>query len=108
MEPKPRDVGLKLEYAPARKYPRLRRWLKPALYLLVLIGISTGAWRGWKWRLAEDERAFNERTGNWSQSMIKFSKPPNAAALRHLAQLQGPLWVHFSFDDPPDGSALRE
>src|SRR5205807_3666597 len=89
-----------LNYAPPRRFARLRRWIGPGspLFFLLILALAGAATRGvWKWRLKADERAFNERTyhGPGPQGWISFSKPPNAAALRHLNRIPGTWNLHF-------------
>src|SRR3954471_5115836 len=77
-----------LNYARPRCFARLRRWMgpgSPLFFLLILALAGAGTRAVGKWRLKADEKAFNERTyhGPGPQGWISFSKPPNAAALRH-------------------------
>src|SRR6202035_776764 len=80
-----------LNYAPPGRFARLRRWLgpgSPVFFVLILALAGAGAWGAWNWRLKADERAFNERTcAGPYVGWITFSKPPNAASLRHLNRL---------------------
>ena len=98
-----------LNYAQPRRYARLRRWLRrgsPLFFVLVLALATGGTWGVWKWRLKADERAFNERTfAGPSAGWITFSKPPNAASLRHLNRLPGTWNLCFDWSGPEDPAA---
>jgi hypothetical protein len=111
-----------LNYAQPRRFARLRRWLRPGspLFFVLVLALAAGAtWGVWKWRLKADERAFNERTfvgQPYNASWITFSKPPNAASLRHLNRLPRPtggheLWFNWrgvsqaAASDPPEDPA---
>jgi hypothetical protein len=100
-----------LNYAQPQRFARLRRWLRPgspAFFVLVLALAGAGMWGAWKWRLKADERAFNERTfvgQPYNASWITFSKPPNAASLRHLNRLPGTWELYFNWPGPEDPAA---
>lgn len=102
-----------LDYGAPRKYSRLRRWFRPGaagFNLVVLVLSSVAAWQAWKWSLAADEKAFNERARevNWyALPWIEFEKPPDAGSLRHLARRPGAVTLFLGFDDPADGSVAR-
>ncbi len=100
-----------LNYAPPRRFGRLRRWIGPGsagFFALVLMLAGAGMWGAWKWRLKADERAFNERAMVVAGlGRISFTRPPNVAALRHLARLPCPSIVVFDFDGSTENSAVR-
>lgn len=98
-----------LNYAPPRRFARVRRWMGPGsagFVGLVLILAIAGSWGAWEWRLRADARAFEERTtagplAGW----IMFTRPPNAASIRHLSRLPSGLDIAFSGADGSDLSA---
>jgi hypothetical protein len=109
-EPRPEISNLKsqisnppLNYAPRRRFSRLRRWLRPGsagFFVLILALAGAGGWKVWKLRLAADERAFNERTevNIWFTGVL-FSKPPDARSLRHLERRRGIWSVYFRWSE---------
>ena len=102
-----------LNYAPPRRFARMRRWLRPGspVFILLVVALAGagawGAWGVWKWRLKADEKAFNERTyvGPYNAGWITFSKPPNPASLRHLNRLPGTWSLYFDWRGPEDPAA---
>ena len=76
-------VAAPLEYAPVVRGLAVRRWLAGHPVLLVALAVGVAAvlwWGGWKWRVKEDEKAFNERaTINARNGWVKFKQPPTAA-----------------------------
>ena len=56
---------LALEYAPPRRFSRVRRWIGPGsvgFFVLVAILAASCAWGGWKWRLQSDRKAFEAQS----------------------------------------------
>jgi hypothetical protein len=106
-----------LNYARPRRFARLRRWLglgSPLSFVLILALAAGGTWGAWKWRLRADERAFKEcasfGAGDFlilkpGAGWITFSKPPNAASLRHLNRLSGKWELYFDWQGPEDPAA---
>src|SRR5207302_993398 len=61
----------------------------PLFFLMVLALAAGGTWGGWKWRLQQDQKAFEVCAGGWSRGQwCSFAYPPSRAALRHLARMQ--------------------
>jgi hypothetical protein len=93
-----------LTYVPAPRVGPLRRWLRPGspgFVILILLLAGAGTWEGWKWRLREDEKAFDQCASIYiTGKQIDFTAPPTRAALRHLAFLQGPWTVDLNWAVP--------
>src|SRR5437764_500870 len=99
-----------LSYAPPRRGARLRRWLGPGalgFWVLVLLAAGAAAWGARKWMLRADERAFNERARTDSVGRATFSKPPDAASLRHLSRRADTWMVDFDLSGSADPAAPR-
>ena len=100
-----------LDYAPPRRFSRLRRGFRPGsvgFFALILALAGAGTWGARKWRLKEDEKAFNERAViNWAGGYITFNRPPSVASLRHLTRLAGMRGLSFDWSGPADPTVLR-
>ncbi len=101
-----------LHYAPVANGRAVRRWLAghPVLLVALAVGVAAAlSWYGWKWRLKQDEKAFNARavigpTNGW----IFFNAPPTAAAQRHLQRMpniRGLSALSFSWSGNPEPDA---
>src|SRR5947209_1706557 len=90
-----RPAASVLPYGRPARGSAVWRWVRPGsvgFFGIVLILAALATWGGWRWRLKEDERAFNAETRPWqgaSGGPIGFLTPPTRAALRHLARLPG-------------------
>jgi hypothetical protein len=89
-----------LTYVQAPRGARFCRWLRPGspgFVILILLLAGTETWGGWKWRLREDEKAFDQCARIYNTGkVIRFTEPPTRAAVRHLARLSRPFTLELS------------
>lgn len=102
-----------LNYAPVTMRRSVRRWLgsHPGLLVTLAVGAAMAfSWYGWKWRLKEDEKAFNaEATVGqcFGSGWATFVHPPTTASLRHLSRLPNICEIYFDWHDSENAAEAR-